>query len=342
MLAFYRHDGAYVATCIEGAGDSVTYEGDFDFLENISNGSTSWAFHERLLSTFDDGAIRAVVLPDHVTTPITLFDALVLHVKLGMSNEPGEHPEYRIFSSFEFVGPMLVAHFPDEFQDWYQNSYQGKREEDFIHDVTVLVMQIPDDISPDNYENSDHWPRQISEFFDHAFLEIDPELSEFGMDEQSMLFKLAPGDWVELGDFYGIGDWDHPTTVAFRKDYLSNEAKLVAEWIESQNAGYLAAIALLIKPQQASDSEDVKIPDGEIEMREAFLELSTLFRLEIDVLSFDEEHLIAALGDLSPQFSEFRTLLSNPTSKGNRLLLEAAKDLNPGFAGWRGSIMEWL
>lgn len=331
MLAFYRLDGPFVAAAMKEPRDGVTILGDFQYLMQLTTGSSSWLYFELNFANFDDGTVRVVRLPDSDDYPPTLDEALRIRAAL-------DEPTFKAFDSFEVIGPMLMARFPIEFEHWISTTDQAHRASDFAHDVQKLRDQLPPDLSPNNYENSDGWSSLVEDFFDHYILEIDSKFSETGEREISMLIQLAPGDWVELGGFKG---YETPTAIDFHHAEEADTARLIAGWLESHHAGYVAAIALLVEPDEESDEEDDDLWERIDEMKGDFYKIWEKCSLKRDCSAVGDEELTAELVRLSPQFAEFKRIIENVDGEDYRLLLELAKREHPGFGGQMGLFAEW-
>ena len=341
MIVFYRHDGPYVATSMEDAGNYVILEGDFQFVMNISRGVSFWTYHDRLLSDYDDGTIRAVVLPDDVVAPGSLAEALELRNALGLPDKHVRprtevHPEYRVFDTFEFIGPMLMALFPKEFENWIATANQTHRASDFAHDVQELRDQLPSDLSDLDY--SDWHDGVFDDFVNHYILEFDSKMSLAGESQKSMLIQLAPGDWVELG---GFEDDETPTVIDFHQADEGELGVLIARWIESHHGGYAAAVALLVKPDDESDEEDDDLLERVDEMKRSFWGVSDSFVLKNKFFVVSDGELTEAMVRTSPQFAEFKRIIENPDGEEYSLLLDLAKREHPGFGGRMGLFADW-
>jgi hypothetical protein len=328
---------------MEDAGNYVILEGDYQFVMNISKGVSFWTYHDRLLSDYDDGTIRAVVLPDDVVAPESLAEALEIRTALGLPDvhvrpRTEVHPEYRVFDSFEFIGPMLMALFPREFENWISTSDQSHRASDFAHDVEKLRLHLPKDLSEHNYEHSDSWSTLAEDFVDQYILKFESKFSVSGERQISMLIQLAPGDWAELS---GFENYETPTVIDFHRAEEGELASLIARWIESQHGGYAAAVALLVEPDEESDEEDDDVWERIDEMKSSFWGVSDNCSLKNNFLPVRNEELITEMVQSSPQFAEFKRIIENVDGEEYGLLLELAKREHPGFGGQMGLFAEW-
>jgi hypothetical protein len=332
MLAFYRLDGPFVAAAIKEPQDGVSILGDFQYLMQLTDGCSSWDYLFTNFAQFDDGTVRVVVLPDGNDCPPSLDVALQIQADLNEFN-------WRVFDTFEFIGPMLMALFPSELENWIATTDQTHRANDFAHDVQKLRGRLPSDYSDLDYGDYSDWHDAFfDDFVYHYVLEISSKISVTGEQQKSMLIQLAPGDWVELG---GFDDVETPTVIYFHRAEEGELAVLIARWIESQHGGYGAAVALLVKPDEESDEEDDDLWERIDEMKGSFWGVSDNCSLKSKLFVVGDEELIGALVRLSPQFAEFKRIIETPDGEEYRLLLDLAKREHPGFGGQMGLFADW-
>jgi hypothetical protein len=347
MLAFYRNDGPFVAAAIQEPQDGVTILGDFQFLMEKTNGSSSWRYFVQTLAGFDDGAVRVVYLPDSDECPQTLDAALELAQAAGFiqvptqSSEPDAptyEPPYVVFSGFEAVGPLLLEFFADEFETWMRTSDQMHRWEEFTQDIRRL-REINDELKTDEGEGAsdlEMWDGdwlygldQVSTSFEDRYMGTRPPGSK-------LLVMLGEGDWVELLGATGENG-NVPISVKFHHLDSTNPAaaaNLVASWIESQSAGYVAAIHLIFDPMFYNS-------DGDDEIADAFRYIGEDCICQIDAFSRGDENLTEALVRASPQFAEFKEIVEGPRDERFELFLELAESEHVGFGGRMGLFAEW-
>ena len=337
-----------MAAAIEEPQDGVTIVGDFQFLMEKTNGSSSWRYFVTNLARYNDGTVRVVYMPDSDNCPPNLEDALKLAQAAGLIQVPTQssgqyesqyEPRYALFHGFEAVGPLLLEFFPDEFEAWMRASDQSRRWQDFSQDVQALRKSF-DEIKSDEGEWSSYlemWDGDWLYGLDQASLSFDDRYLGTRPPGSNFLVLLAEGDWVELRGASWASD-NVPTSVKFHHldsaDPEKTEARLIANWIESQNAGYVAAIHLLFDPMFYNSVGDDEIAD-------AFQYIGEDCICKIDAFSHDDETLIESLVRVSPQFAEFKTIVEGPRDERQQLFLELAESEHLGFGGQMGLFAEW-
>jgi hypothetical protein len=336
-----------VAAAIQEPQDGVTIVGDFQFLMEKTNGSSSWKTFVSTLARYNDGTIRVVYLPDSDDCPPTLDVALDVAKAAGFvqvptetleSHYPSYVPPYGLFRGFEAVGPLLLEFFSDEFEEWMRNSDQSRRWQEFNQDVQAL-RKIFDETKADDGEWSSYlemWDGDWLYGLPHVSLSFEDRYLGTRNPGSSYLVELAEGDWVELIGVSSAND-GLPKSVKFHHldlEDLEADVDFVANWIESHQAGYAAAIKLLIDPM-------MYMVDGEDELADAFQFVAEGCLCNLDAFAHRDERLSDALARTSTQFAEFEEIIEGPKDEQYELLLELAEAEHVGFGGQMGLFADW-
>lgn len=239
--------------------------------------------------------------------------------------------DYEIVKGFEAVGPLLLKFFPIEFETWWASLSRAGREDALDRDLGRLRLR------RQSLDAQDSWGEYFEDLWmdllglvNHAEVWFEAEILPGPEWERALLVELATGEWVSLENF---DDETNPRKVSFHAVKPGEETGLIARWVESNHAGYAAAIHLLLDDNFMHYEVD--------DFTRYFYEIAQLCYFKFDGSYRLREELVVELAKISPQFAEFKDALADPESDVFDILITDASLKHRGFSGLFGRFADW-